>query len=104
MKSYKVKISDAALLDIQEATDWYNERLPKLGSRFQKNVRQQINTLKNSADGHSIRYSNVRCTLVNKFPFLIHFIIDEENQVLEIFAIIHTSRNPKIWEQRTKNV
>lgn len=100
MKSYKVKISDDALLDIQNAADWYDERLPKLGSRFKKAVKTQIKLLKNNADGYSVRYGEVRCALVKKFPFLIHFIINEKNQIIEIFAVFHTSRNPKIWNQR----
>jgi len=42
--------------------------------------------------------------LVKKFPFLIHYIIDEANETVEVFAIIHTSRSPKIWEQRSENI
>jgi|SRR6185437_9341133 len=102
MKSFRIKIKSEALSDIQEATDWYNERLPKLGTRFQKVVKQQINILKYSANNHSIRYDQVHCMLIHKFPFMVHFIIDELNFVFEIFAIIHTSRNPEIWEQRNK--
>jgi len=102
MKSYRLKINKNALLDIQESTVWYNEQLPKLGSRFQKTVKQHIEKLRYNADSYSIRYADVRCTLIKKFPFLIHFRIDETNQVVEIFAIIHTSRHPKIWEKKTK--
>ena len=35
---HKIKITPKALLDIQEATDWYNNKLKGLGSRFQKQV------------------------------------------------------------------
>jgi hypothetical protein len=34
MDKYKVKIDADALLDIQEATDWYNEELPGLGAVY----------------------------------------------------------------------
>ena len=88
MKSYKVRISPDALLDIQEATNWYNDQVPKLGTRFQEEAKSQINKLKNNPIKHSIRYVNVRCALIKKFPFLIHFIIDEENQIVEIFCNI----------------
>ncbi|SDT63981.1 ParE toxin of type II toxin-antitoxin system, parDE [Mucilaginibacter mallensis] len=102
MKSYKIKIKDEALVDILNITDWYNERVPNLGLKFQKNTRLQINTLKHNAYSFAIRYKDVRCTLVKKFPFLIHYIIDEDNKVVNVYAIIHTSRNPKIWERKTK--
>jgi hypothetical protein len=38
--------------------------------------------------------------LIKKFPFLVHFVVDEAAVVVEIFAVIHTSRNPTIWEER----
>jgi len=100
MKSYKIKISPEALSDIQEATNWYNDQLPKLGIRFQKNAKQQIELLKQRPENFSIRYHDVRCVLVKKFPFLIHFTINADARVVEIFAVFHTSRNPKIWTKR----
>jgi mRNA-degrading endonuclease RelE of RelBE toxin-antitoxin system len=100
MKSCKVIISAAALLDIQEITNWYNKCLPKLGSRFQKVAKQQIGTLKLNAEGYSTRYNNVHCLPIKKFPYLIHFTIDNVNRIVEVFAVIHTSRSPDIWEER----
>ena len=44
MTQYKVAIDPEALQDIQSATDWYNEQQRGLGSRFQKQVKAQINS------------------------------------------------------------
>jgi hypothetical protein len=38
------------------------------------------------------RYDIYRCLPLNKFPFMIHFVV-EVNRIL-ILDIIHTSRNP----------
>ena len=38
MSSYKLQIDADALEDIQKATDWYNEQLQGLESRFQKQI------------------------------------------------------------------
>jgi len=100
MKKYKVVIDADALQDIQEATDWYNEQSYGLGIRFQEQVKLHINKLKNNPNNYRIRYADVRCMLVKKFPFLVHFIVDESNMLVEVFAVIHTSRNPKIWKQK----
>ena len=100
MQIYKVKIHKEALLDIQEATHWYNKQLPGIGKRFQEQVKKQINALKTTATFNSVRYSDVRCSLVTKFPFLIHYVVKESE--VEVFAVIHTSRNPKIWETKRK--
>ena len=34
----KILIDEEALLDIQAATDWYNEQLQGLGTRFQNRL------------------------------------------------------------------
>jgi hypothetical protein len=36
MRTYKLKIDEEALQDIQNATDWYNEQLQGLGTLFKK--------------------------------------------------------------------
>ncbi len=97
MARYKISIEQDALQDIQHATDWYNERVKGLGARFQKQVIAQINSLKINPLVYSRRYAEVHCMLIKKFPFFVHFTIDENVKQIEIFAIFHTSRNPEIW-------
>ncbi len=100
MTRYTILIDSDALIDIQDATDWYNKQLPGLGTRFQKQVRLQVNTLKTNAESFTTRYANVRCMVIRKFPFLVHFVLNRNEMTVEIFAVIHTSRNPKIWEEK----
>jgi mRNA-degrading endonuclease RelE of RelBE toxin-antitoxin system len=103
MAKYKILVELDALQDIQEATDWYNEQLKGLGSKFQKQVVTRVNSLKKNPLGYAIRYADVRCVLVKKFPFMVHFTINEKKNLVEVFAVYHTSRNPKIWEERKPN-
>jgi mRNA-degrading endonuclease RelE of RelBE toxin-antitoxin system len=102
MNTYKLKIDEEALQDIQNATDWYNEQLQGLGARFQKQVKTQINSLKKNAPLFSKRYADVRCMFIKKFPFMVHYTLDSNLFLVEVFAVIHTSRNPKIWEKSRK--
>ena len=95
---YKVKIDSEALSDIQKATNWYNQQMIGLGSRFQKQVKLQINSLSINPNSYSIRYADVRCMLIKKFPFLVHFTVDVSAGIVEVYAVLHTSRNPEIWE------
>jgi ParE toxin of type II toxin-antitoxin system, parDE len=76
-------IDPDALDDIQKATDWYNEQLAGLGTRFQSQTSAQIASLKNGYHRYSIRYKNVRCMLIKKFPYLVHFLVDEDRGVIE---------------------
>jgi hypothetical protein len=100
MKLYQVLIDPSALIDIQKATDWYNEQLPGLGSRFKSQVVAQINLLAKSHKLYILRYKKVRCMLIRKFPYLVHFTVDANRGVIEVFAVFHTSRSPKIWLKR----
>lgn len=100
MRKFKLAIDPEALADIQQATDWYNEQLSGLGTRFQRQVRNQINALQRTAPIYSTRYEDVRCVLVPKFPYLIHYMIDKQKNQIAVFAVFHTSRNPKIWLKR----
>ncbi len=101
MKKYKVKIEPEALADIQEITDWYNEKQAGLGERFQKMVIRQVNSLCKDPQIYSIRYKEIRCILVNKFPYMAHFYVNDKNKTVEVLAVISTDRNPKIWKEKT---
>lgn len=99
---YKIKIDQEALNDLRKIVIWYNSQLQNLGMRFHKQVKTQINSLKTQPYIYTIRYKDIRCMLVKKFPFMIHYSVNEELHLLEIYAILHTSRNPEIWNAKTK--
>ena len=101
MKKYKVKIEQEALSDIQEITDWYNEQQSGLGAKFQKTAIKQINSLHKDPLLYAIRYKEIRCMVIKKFPYMAHFYINNENNTVEVLAVISTDRNPKIWQEKT---
>ena len=101
MKKHTVKIDPDALNDIQEITNWYNDQQKGLGGRFQKTAIQQINSLKKDPHIYAIRYNEIRCMSVKKFPYMAHFYINDDSRTVEVLAVISTDRNPKIWEEKT---
>lgn len=38
--------------------------------------------------------------VLNIFPFMIHYEVAEKNKIVIISAVLHTSRNPDIWDER----
>lgn len=101
MNQYKVKIEPEALADIQDITDWYNKAQKGLGKRFQNRVIKQINSLRRNPHIYAVRYKEIRCMIVKKFPYMVHFYINDENNTVEILAVISTDRNPDIWQEKT---
>ena len=104
MDDFLIIIDEDAIQDIQNATYWYNFQINGLGKKFQKQVINQINSLKKDANLYAIRYKNVRCMIVKKFPFMVHYTFDDMLNNVQIFAVIHTSKNPKIWFKRHENI
>jgi len=100
MKKFRVKITPEAISDIQEITNWYNEQHAGIGRRFLKTIIRQINSLSKIPHSFAIRYHEIRCMPVKKFPYMVHFHIDEDLEVVEILAIISTDRNPYYWKVR----
>lgn len=98
MKRYKIRIDQDALQDIVDASSWYEEQSAGLGKRFKTQVIKQINDLKKNPLLFSVRFSDVFCARVNKFPFLIHYVVEAD--CVYIFAVFHTSRDPRIWDKR----
>jgi len=96
MKRYKVKIEPEALADIQNITDWYNKQQAGLGKRFQRTTKLQISSLQNNPQIYAIRYKEIRCMIIKKFPHMAHFYINDENNTVEVLSVISTDRNPKI--------
>ena len=99
---FQLKIDTDALNDIQETFEWYETQLKGLGLRYKTQTKKQINSLKKDPYLFSIKYNEIRCRKIEKFPFLIHYLINENTKTVTVFAVFHTSRNPEIWNKIQK--
>lgn len=99
---FQLKIDTDALNDIQKTFEWYELQLKGLGLRYKTQAKKQINSLKKDPYLFSIKYNEIRCRKIEKFPFLIHYLINENTKTVTVFAVFHTSRNPEIWNKRQK--
>lgn len=89
--------------DIVEAVDWYNEKQAGLGDRLFKTIKQQTARLSTSALHCAIKYDDIRCLAVDRYPYLVHYRVNEQTQTVKVEALFHTSRDPKIWNERTEH-
>ncbi len=97
--AFKIRIEPETFQDIQDGIDWYNNKQKGLGRKFLTEVKSSFSKLKVNPF-FQIRYDNVRCYPMPKFPFMIHFTIDESAKFVLIKAIFNTSRYPKDLENR----
>jgi hypothetical protein len=89
--------------DLVQAVDWYNDRQVALGERFFSKVREQTAKLSTSALLFAVKYDDIRCMRIEKFPYLVHYRVDKQTSTVKVEALFHTSRDPKIWYERTMN-
>ena len=91
---FEVKMEPLAINDVNEAIHWYNSQKTGLGEKFYNLLEASIENLKVNPY-HQIRYEeNIRCLPLKKYPYMIHFNIDETEKLIKIIAILHTSRKP----------
>jgi hypothetical protein len=86
--------------DIQQGINWYNQQGEKLGDKFYGEVRNALEQLKISPF-FQVRYDNVSCLPLKKFPYMVHFTIHEADKLVIIRAIFNTARDPKLWQGRS---
>ena len=87
-------------VDLQQGIDWYNNQQTGLGIRFYEAAKKRLANIKVNPHSIAVRYENVRCAKLKKFPYMIHFRILPDDKIIEIIAIYSTHQNPEIWKNR----
>jgi hypothetical protein len=100
MRNFKIKIDVDAAFEFEESVIWYNNQVDGLGKKFEHHVKIQINSLKINPNLYPIKFPEVRCLPLFKYPFNIFYTVDETEKLIIIRAIFHTSRNPEIISDR----
>lgn len=100
--SFTIVIDPRAIQDIHEAIEYYDKQQPGLGKRFEAELDDYLTTLENNPFYHQ-RYDDVHCLPLKRFPFMVHFTIDDSNLQISVYAVFHTALDPDKWQQR-KNV
>ncbi len=96
---FDLLISDEARLDIMDGFSWYESRREGLGKDFELCLEAGFNLIRRDPSLFQKRYRNLRIHFIDRFPYGIHFL---EQDVVKVFGVFHTSRNPTSWKIRSK--
>ena len=99
---YKSVILLAAIEDLQRAAKWYNQAQHGLGKELVSRFRVRLSELQTNPYACQIRYSEVHTALVEQFPYMIHYWVDQQNETIVVISILHTSQDPRMWNERLK--
>lgn len=94
-RQFSIAFDARFVKDLKEARAWYDQQTEGLGEKFYKAVAESLIIIKRNPL-FQIRYDDVRCYAVKKYPYLIHFTVDETEMKIIVRAIIHTSRNTNL--------
>jgi hypothetical protein len=89
---YTLEIKEEALLDMQEAYNYYQEKRIGLGDLFLDTLEEYLERVEKNPLHYQIKRKPYREAFIKNFPYLIIYEI-AVNKIL-VYAIFNTWRNP----------
>lgn len=86
--------------DLKEINEWYKKINKKLWNNFIKEFRLKVNFIKENPLSFEVKYDYNRIVFLKRFPYGIHYSYNEEENIIEIYSVFHTSRSPEHWKDR----
>jgi len=80
--------------DIRQAMEWYDGKQAGLGDKFFRELNEYIEALAKNP-WYAVRYDNIRCLPLKKFPYMIHFRVNETAQQVYIEAVLNCYLDPE---------
>ncbi|MDB5284243.1 MAG: addiction module toxin RelE [Bacteroidota bacterium] len=96
---YSLEFHPDVEFDLQEAYDYYEEQRGGLGDELLLSIEASIEYITRQPGHFAIVSSHTRRCITKRFPFGVFYFI--EGGKIFITAVLHLSRNPKIWKNRT---
>lgn len=86
--------------EIKGSYNWYEEKLQGLGDKFLSELEDGFTAIQNFPDTWATFQYTFKRYILNKFPFSI--IYKASNEEIFIIAVMHNSRKPTYWLDRSK--
>lgn len=96
MEAYLVIFSPMALDDIRQAIAYYEDLQEGLGVKFNDMLLATLNTIRRNAMFASVRYDDIRCAQIKKFPYMVHYHVDNKKEVTVV--AVYSSYKQPLWE------
>ncbi len=98
--TYRLLYFEEVLTDIRQAKQWYGEQSKGLEIRFAKAIEKVISQILKTPLAFAVKYKNIRIAHPRRFPYNIHFYVDDPNAFVIIIAIVHGKSHPLTAQER----
>lgn len=96
--SYRIKLLPEARLDIKEIIEWYNGKKRGLGKWFYESLKSRIDYIRKNPLHYQVIYRDIRNAPINRFPYQVHYRVEESDKLVIVFGVTHTRRDPRVWK------
>jgi len=86
--------------DLLDAYQWYDERGAGLGQRFLESVERTLAQIEREPHVFAELHEGIRRALTRTFPYGIFYLAEDRRTI--VLAVVHTSRHPRVWMERTQ--
>jgi hypothetical protein len=86
--------------ELEAATAWFDANSPHMTQKWRRAVRETLRSIRHSPQLWAADKTGIRKVLINPFSYQVVYGLKAE--VIEIFAIAHTSRSEDYWRTRLK--
>jgi hypothetical protein len=89
---YELVVKPRAIKMASDAYNWYEEQQKGLGEAFVQEIERCLNSIEVWPNAYAKVKRNFRQVVLKAFPYVIVFEVIQN--VVVIYAVFHTSRNP----------
>jgi plasmid stabilization system protein ParE len=86
--------------DLADATKWYEVERAGLSARFLNDIDRTLARIGEHPFQFPAVSDGIHRALLHTFPYAVYFRPSDD--VVVVLAVLHQSRNPKVWRGRTR--
>ena len=93
-----IQLHDAADVELNEATDYYDLESPGLGEVFLEDIERGFRRIREHPDAATAVAPGIRKLVLTRFPFAIIYATPADT--IRVLAIAHQRKRPYYWRSR----
>lgn len=99
MSRRALRFAEAAIIEAEEAADWYAERSVQARDDFLQELRRAFEQIAEAPERWPSHLFATRRFVLHRFPFdVVYRLVGDE--VPQVLAIAHHKRRPGYWRRR----
>ncbi len=98
--AYLLRLTAEADKEYAESAEWYERQKEDLGLRFIEIIERKLTIITANPFRYPVRKYNFREAPIRIFPYLIVYKVYIRKKEIAVYAIFHSSRNPKTKYRR----